>query len=160
MSEDILKLIKAAKNLEFSVSSLYRLFSDAFEEDERFWYKLSMEELNHYALFNSIEQSFIKCDIYPSKLLDLSIIEINIAQIEVTNFIRRHSIKPPTIEKALRIAYLIETSSSEAHYQRFMSSKHEDCSLSRVFVKLNNNDIDHASRIVSYAMEKGIDVCM
>jgi len=49
-SPTIAALLDESIQLELNLAKLYTLFNDHFEEDEEFWWQLSMEERSHAAL--------------------------------------------------------------------------------------------------------------
>ena len=54
----------------------------------------------------------------------------------------------PNRVKAFELAYKIEISAVEAHYQKYLETEEID-SLRKIFLQLNRDDIDHANRIKS-----------
>ena len=65
--------------------------------------------------------------------------------------------KPPSRQEALNIAYQIENSAGEAHFQMFME-KQAETKIEEIFQRLNNDDQDHAVRILRYMDEQGIEL--
>ena len=156
MNEELNHLIEEAIELEQRVADLYMLFYRIFPQDSRFWWRLSMEEQNHAALLKTASQmndTRIKIpeDILPAQLEELKrinqLLQSSMKEMEST----------PDRTRAFHLAYTIENSAGERHYDTFMKQGTRS-PVSEVFRKLNGEDIDHAARILQYMKEHRIEL--
>lgn len=141
-------LIDEAIQLELNVGELYLLFYRLFPEDSEFWWEIAIEEENHAALLKTVKQMDAIEVTVPSGLLPG-----NLEEIKKTNLMIRKAMRDfedqPDRAGAFRLAYKIENSAGEIHYNAFM--KHApDSRITGVFRKLNGDDVDHAERIRFY----------
>jgi hypothetical protein len=156
MNDIIRQFLKESIAIELNIGDLYQLFSVKFPQDYNFWWKISIEEMNHAALIESINDVFL----YDSSLLspdsigkltedlrkmNLSIIE----QIEIFKF------GSSTRAEAFKLAYELENSIGEFHFELFMTGK-SNSMVVKILQKLNGDDINHAQRIETYVKEYGI----
>ena len=151
----IAALLDESIQLELNLAKLYTLFNDRFEEDEEFWWQLSMEERSHAALLQQEKKQPQPLQFFPENLLskDLDALKANNARIlaEATRF----AASPFSREEALSLALHIEMSAGEAHFQEFMES--ETGSLTAdLFKQLASEDQNHAKRIREYMKEHGV----
>jgi hypothetical protein len=51
--------LKESIDLELNIGDLYQLFSVKFPQDYDFWWKISIEEMNHAVLIESINDIFL-----------------------------------------------------------------------------------------------------
>ena len=70
MNEIIKLFLEESIALELNIGDLYQLFSAKFEQDFNFWWKLSIEEMNHAALIESINDVFLSETILPSDSIE------------------------------------------------------------------------------------------
>lgn len=155
MDNRLTEILELSIAHEINISRLYSLFHDLYEEDEDFWWQLSVEERNHAALLHNEKSAYKHAETVPENLLadDLDALKASNAKIE--SLINEYTAHPSSREEALRTAYELETSVGEIHYQEFMSRK--SCSLSdELFKQLNLEDKDHADRIKSYMLAHGM----
>jgi len=147
----MLQFIDDAIELELNMSKLYGLFSDYFDEDRAFWYRIAIEEKNHAALLKT-GKDFIRFDKFPSGLLP-EYPEVLKKSIQKIRDAMDTFIKNPDRELAFNLALEIEESAGEIHFQQFMEKDAKD-SISDIFQKLNQADKDHAQRINTYWQSK------
>ncbi|MCG8341672.1 MAG: rubrerythrin family protein [Chlorobiales bacterium] len=134
---------------EINISRLYTLFHDLFEEDEDFWWQLSIEERSHAALLRNEQKARKHAETVPENLLASDLEALKSSNEKIESLINKFTAHPPSREEAFRTAHDLEMSVGEIHYQEFMSRK--SCSLSdELFKQLNLEDKDHADRIKSY----------
>lgn len=140
---------------EINISRLYTLFHELFEEDEDFWWQLSIEERSHAALLRNEKNIRTPLKALPENLLSSDLEALKSSNTKIESLIDDYTGNPPTREEALQTAYDLEQSVGEIHYQEFMNSK--SCSLSdELFKQLNLEDKDHADRIKSYMQANGM----
>ncbi|MBN1928914.1 MAG: rubrerythrin family protein [Chlorobiaceae bacterium] len=155
-SPTIAALLDESIQLELNLANLYTLFSDHFEEDEEFWWQLSMEERSHAALLQQEKKQPQPLPFFPENLLskDLEALKANNARI--TGEAARFRQTPSSRAEALNLALQIEMSAGEAHFQEFMES--ETGSLTAdIFKQLASEDQNHARRIREYMQEQGVE---
>ncbi len=149
MDKSLSELLDLSIAHEINISLLYTLFHELFEEDEDFWWQLSIEERSHAALLRNEKSAHKHAETVPENLLTNDLDALRASNDRIEYLIEEYTATPPSREEALRTAYEIETSVGELHYQEFMSRK--SCSLSdELFKQLNLEDKDHADRIKSY----------
>lgn len=135
--------------LEVNVSDLYQLFYVKFPEDSEFWWKLSLEEVNHAALIRSINDLFLPEKILPQGVIQMQILELHQVNQSIKERISRYKIIAPTRFEAFSYAHELEISAGEAHYEMFMNEIPES-NVEKIFQKLNGEDKNHARRIAEY----------
>ena len=62
---------------------------------------------------------------------------------------------PPTRVEAFKYAFELENSVGEFHFQSFMTSE-SNSQMTKIFQKLNGDDINHAKRIANYMKDSNI----
>jgi len=143
--EKITEYLNESIKLELNVSNLYMLFSEKLKSNKEFWYRLSIEEVNHASLLETIK-SFFESNVKVEHLLDVEhineLIEFNKL---FPVFIKSFS-DEPTIEKSKEIGIFIEQSIAETHYQNIMELSTDD-KIINIFQQLNKDDKDHFKRI-------------
>ncbi|MCW8795972.1 MAG: rubrerythrin family protein [Chlorobium sp.] len=155
MNNSLSELLEISITHELNISRLYTMFHDLFEEDEDFWWQLSIEERSHAALLRDQQSSCHTERAVPENLLASSIHDLKTSNSTLESLINEYAKNPPAREEALQTAYNLEQSVGEIHYQEFMTRK--TCSLSdEMFKQLNMEDKDHADRIKSYMLAHGI----
>ena len=155
MNERIKQLLQVSIALELNISDLYQQFSVKFAGDYDFWWKLSIEEMNHAALIESINDVFLA-----ENLLTLDSIEEQIKEIQDMNrLIRQHietfRFESPERSKAFQIAFEIENSIGEYHFELFMTAQ-PNSTVMKIMQKLNGDDLNHAKRMKKYMEENHI----
>ena len=157
MSEQLEALFNESVSLELKVAELYDFFGKLFSEDSQFWVGLSIEERNHASLIQSGRDSFWPAGKFPVEMLGSNLDDVIGARETVEEILSKSRKKSPTRHEALNIAYTIECSAGETHYQLFMAKKAET-KIEKIFHRLNNDDKDHADRILKYMNEHGIEL--
>lgn len=140
-------------NIELNAAEMYRMFSQIYEQDREFWWKLSIEEMNHASLLKSAHH-YINLNIFPDELIIKNTDEITNINNHLED-IRIEFKKNPSRIKAFEIAIEIEDSASESHYDKIMTEQTDDKVLN-VFKKLNRDDVDHLNRIKKYMSDNNI----
>ena len=149
MDTSLSELLDLSIAHEINISRLYTLFHELFEEDEDFWWQLSIEERSHAALLRNEQKSYKHAETIPEKLLTDDLEALKFSNRKIESLIDEFTAQPPSREEALQTAFDLEMSVGEIHYQEFMSRK--SCTLSdELFKQLNLEDKDHADRIKSY----------
>ena len=152
--DNTLKYLDEAVQNELNVSCLYKIFYEYYPEDYIFWWQLSIEEENHASLLRSGKEFHkvvnIPFDISESDMKVLS--ELNKGFPSIVEEFKKN----PSRKYAFDIALHLENSVNEIHYQNFMINNEKDDQISRIFKKLNDDDIDHAIRIKKYMEEINI----
>ncbi|PWW81027.1 MULTISPECIES: rubrerythrin family protein [Prosthecochloris] len=155
MNTSLSELLDLSIAHEINISRLYTLFHELFEEDEEFWWQLSIEERNHAALLRNEKNIQKPSGLLPENLLTSDLKALQSSNAELETLIAEYKTNPPSRQDAFQTAYDLEQSVGEIHYQEFMNRK--SCSLSdELFKQLNLEDKDHADRIQSYMLEHGI----
>ena len=148
MDNLIEKLIDESIKVELNLSKLYSIFSKKFVEDETFWTNLSLEEKDHASLLLTAKTLSTVTNDFP-----FDILAENLDKVKSTNqMIEQYILISENLsnrDDACRIALKIELSSSELSYQQFME-KAPNNDLSKIFIKLNYFDKNHAKRICEY----------
>jgi len=154
MNKDYAELIDESIKLELQISDLYLVFHESFSEDADFWWELSVEEKNHAALLKSLKGVSEQFKDFPHSIFFPGLRDLKIANSKIKVLIGECGKSPPSREEALNIAFEIEHSAGELHYQRFMD-EHHDQAISEIFKQLNGDDKDHALKIKSYMDNNG-----
>ena len=146
MKKNFEKIVEAAIDLENTMSGLYVYFSNRFPEDFEFWEQLRIEELNHASLLKTIK-NLAKVNLLPEGLVleDIDDYEQTIKYINDS----MNEERIPNRDTAFELAFNIEKSSGELHYQETATKKDPD-EITRIFIRLNGMDLDHANRILEY----------
>ena len=147
MTDYMVPLLEEAIKIELRLSELYQLFAEKIPEDKDFWWQLVLEEKNHAALLRSGKE-FLKNDKFPSNFLPNSLEELKRSTQEILKARQKFNDTPARLS-SFEIAYLLEHSAGEMHYQNYMSDEIDD-DLRSIFKRLNRADIDHAKRIREY----------
>ena len=155
MGKDLTTLIDESINLELNVANLYLLFHELFQEDRSFWWKLIMEEEGHAALLRSGKELFLPRNKFPHDLIDDRLRLLVDTNSRVHSLIEECEINPPSREEAFNIAFSLENSAGELHFQRFMDGE-PSSKMDAIFQELNKDDKNHAERISSYMNSHGI----
>lgn len=144
MKYSLTRLLDEAIKIELGISELYQLFSDKILPDRDFWWKLALEEVNHASILKA-GKDMLSMGKFPKEIIPDSFEDLVLANIEILESQKRFKDNPDRI-KAFELAYEIEISTGEVHYQKYMEST-ENGSLRKIFRQLNKDDIDHAKRI-------------
>ena len=149
MDKKLKELLEESIKLERNVGGIYLLFSELYEQDSGFWWKLHNEENNHAALLRSVLDVFIPFNQYPEKMICDSLEELQAANKYIEDVHIKFKDNHPDRDEAFRTAMEIESSAGELHFQDFMKST-SDNGIDEIFRKLNSEDIDHYNRIKFY----------
>ena len=147
MPEDIISFIDMAIELELGAARLYNLFAQHCSEDFKFWIQLEMEEKNHAALLKA-GKAFAGVNKFPSSMIPENLTQMRESLRQIENGEKKF-LENPTRSRAFDIAFEIENSAVEMHYQQYMEAESDD-DLAEIFKKLNRADSHHAERIKDY----------
>lgn len=156
-NERLEELVEESIRLELNVGELYRIYSEAYPEDNDFWWQLHLEEKSHATLLRAARDSFIKRDKFPVDLVADSIDDLKISNQKVEGLIAQYKDHPPERYEACRIAVELENESGELHYTRFME-REAATSVENVFQQLNRGDKAHEQRIRAHCESIGAEV--
>ena len=151
------KLIEEAIRLEINVSELYLVFHASFKEDMNFWWTLAIEEKNHAALLKNLESFATHLSELPSNTSSISITDLQETNLRLEKLIPQYTDSPPTREEAFQLAYALETSAGESHFQQFADDE-SGSNISKIFKHLNQSDVNHARRIKDYMEAHGMRI--
>jgi hypothetical protein len=157
MDQLIKQFLKESIEMELNIGDIYQLFSAKFPPDHTFWWKISIEELNHAALIESINDIFWDESILPLESIEKQTENLWKMNLYVKNRIEQYKAVPPTRSEAFKFGFELENSIGESHFELFMTTV-SDSPMMKIFQKLNGDDISHAKRIASYMKENGIEV--
>ncbi len=155
MNDDYTMLIDESIKVEQNVSDLYLLFHRLFPQDEDFWWRLLLEEKNHAALIKSIKNTSEQLGRLPHSLFASSLKDLKATNSKIISIIKKYELKSPSRDEAFNIAFELEQSAGELHYQEFMV-ENLSIEINKIFKDLNADDKDHANRIRSYMERNGI----
>lgn len=151
------QLIEEAIRLELNVSELYLVFHESFKDDSSFWWTLAIEEKNHAALLKNLEIFTSHLSELPSNTSRISITDLQETNFQLEKLIPQYRNAPPLREEAFKLAYSLEISAGESHFQEFADDE-SDSQLAKIFKRLNQSDVDHGKRIREYAREQGLKI--
>jgi ferritin len=157
MNEIIKRLLNESIALELNIGDLYQLFSVKFSQDYDFWWKLSIEEMNHAALIESINDVFLTENLLPSESIENQTKALQEMNLAIRKYIESCRLELMTRENAFRLAFEIENSIGESHFELLMTAQ-PNSTVMKIMQKLNGDDINHAKRMIKYARENGISV--
>lgn len=155
MEKEIKLFLKESIDLELNIGDLYQQFSARFPGDYDFWWKLSIEEMNHAALIESINDNFLTEAILQSESIEKQAIELSAMNGFIQKQILRFKMESPTRADAFQLAFEIENSIGESHFELFMTSN-PNSEVGKIMQKLNGDDINHANRMAKYMNDNGI----
>ena len=141
--------------LELNLAKLYTLFNDCFAEDEDFWWDLAMEEQGHASLFQQEKQQPQQKEFFPDNLLAKDLQSLIDTNAKITALIATCTVAPLSRAEAFKTAYALEMAAGESHFQQFLDSPTNSYS-SNIFKQLNQEDRDHATRILQYMQKNHI----
>ena len=158
MSEDQCKLIDEAIKLEMNMAELYISFHNNFPEDSAFWWKIATEEEDHAALLKNEKQHFLDTGKFASKLVGESLealVELNSSM----EGILRREMESPSLERnlAFKLAIRLEESAGEVHLQHAIQQPESPSEAIKLFQRLNEADMNHATRIRNYMRMNGME---
>jgi len=155
MDEVIRQFLNESVSLELNIGDLYQLFSVKFPMDYNFWWKLSIEEMNHAAIIRSINDVFLSENILPVDSIGNQTEELKNMNTFIRDRVEQYKLGSITRIEAFKFAYDIENSIGESHFELFMTAK-PNSTVVKIFQKLNGDDINHAKRMDSYMIENEI----
>ena len=155
MNEIIKLFLKESIALELNIGDLYQLFSAKFREDYIFWWKLSIEEMNHAALIESINDLFLSENIMPSDSVENKTCELREMNLFIKQRIEEFRAGSPVRAEAFQLASEIESSIGESHFELFMTSQ-PNSTVMKIMQKLNGDDINHGKRLAKYMKDNNI----
>ncbi len=161
MNAKLNKLFEESIKLELNVSELYHLFSMQFPGDREFWKKLSDEEDSHANLLKtardilSITRELKEEMICFSEMICSSLEALTETNSKIELIQKDIHIKTPDRMDAFNIAYSLENSAGEIHFQQMLDREY-NASFVTVFKKLNGDDKNHAQKIMDYMKDNNI----
>ncbi len=155
MDDVIRRFLGESVALELNIGDLYQYFSVKFPQDHNFWWNLSIEEMNHAAIIESIDDIFLGDSILPYNSLDIQTEELKKKNHLIKEQIELYKTGSLTRTAAFKFACDLENSIGESHFELFMTAI-QNSMVAKIFQKLNGEDIHHAKRIVNYMKENSI----
>jgi len=155
MDRAISRFLKESIEMELNVGEVYQLFCVKFPQDYDFWWKISIEEMNHAALIESINDVFLTETILRANSLEKQTDDLREMNLAVKERIERYKLVPPARSEAFKYGFELENSIGEFHFELFMTTEPET-PMEKIFQKLNGDDINHAKRIENYMKNNGI----
>ena len=147
--------LKESIELELNVGEVYQLFCVKFPQDYDFWWKLSIEEMNHAALIESINDVFLTDSVPSLDSIEKLNIDLHNMNLSIKAKIEQYKSISPTRLEAFKYGFELENSTGESHFEIFMTSVPKSPVL-KIFQKLNGDDLNHAKRIEKYMKDNGI----
>ncbi len=157
MNEIIKLFLKESISLELNIGDLYQLFSVKYKQDYNFWWKLSIEEMNHAALIESINDNFLSESIMPSNSIEKKVQELSEMNRIIMEQIGQFRSGPMSRADAFLLASEIEHSIGESHFELFMTSQ-PNSTVMKIMQKLNGDDINHGKRLAKYMTDNNIEL--
>jgi methylthioribose-1-phosphate isomerase len=143
--EIILKILEESIKLEKSIGNLYMLFHTYYTEDKTFWYRMATDEQKHATIIEGLRPWINLGARIDDFLLD-DLQELKDKNSAIEAIIEKAEEEKPTRETAFNLAYRIEVTASEIHYQKIMTEQ-TDNKLLVAMQELCNADKDHQKRI-------------
>ena len=156
MREQTQQHLEESIQLELNLAKLYTIFNDCLSDDEDFWWDLAMEEQGHATLLQQEKKQPQQKEFFPENLLAKDLQSLIDTNTKISALIDTYSSKPPSRAEAFNIAYDLEMAAGESHFQQFLDSPTNSFS-ANIFKQLNQEDRDHAARIVQYMKENKIN---
>ena len=147
--------LKESIELELNVGEVYQLFCVKFPEDYDFWWKISIEEMNHAALIESINDVFLTESTPSIESLEELNNDLHEMNLSIKARIEQYKALSPTRLEAFKYGFELENSIGESHFEIFMTSVPNSPVL-KIFQKLNGDDVNHSKRIVKYMKDNTI----
>ena len=157
MNEIIKLFLKESISLELNIGDLYQLFSVKYKQDYNFWWKLSIEEMNHAALIESINDNFLSESIMPSNSIEKKVQELSEMNRIIMEQIGQFRSGPMSRADAFLLASEIEHSIGESHFELFMTSQ-PNSTVMKIMQKLNGDDVNHGKRMAKYMIDNNISL--
>ncbi len=149
MPETFQKHLDESIQLELNLATLYTIFNDFFTEDEDFWWELAMEERGHASLLQQEKKHPQQREFFPKNLLASDLQSLIDTNAKIANLISKFKDTPPSRYEALQTAHDLEMAAGESHFQKFLDSP-TNSPAANIFKQLNQEDCDHAARILEY----------
>jgi hypothetical protein len=141
--------------LELNLATLYTILNDSFPEDEDFWWELAMEERGHASLLQQEKKQPLQKEFFPENLLAKDLQSLVDTNAKISALISRYKETPPSRIEAMQTAHELEMAAGESHFQQFLDSP-TNSAASDIFKQLNQEDCDHAARILQYIQNNNI----
>lgn len=109
-----------------------------------------MEEINHAALIESIDDGFIDETLLPISTMNKRTDELSRMNLFIKDQIQLFKSVPPSRLESFQIGIKLENSIGEFHFELFMTEK-SGSPMTEIFQKLNGEDKNHANRISNYS---------
>lgn len=155
MDQMVSLFLKESIEMELNIGELYQLFSVKFPQDREFWWKISIEEMNHAALIESINNIFLTENVSSIDSIEKYTEDLQVLNLLIKSRTEQYKSVPPSQSEAFEYAYELENSIGESHFEIFMTSV-PDSPVLKIFQKLNGDDLNHAQRIEKYMKDNGI----
>jgi len=155
MDQMISLFLKESIEMELTIGDLYQLFSVKFPQDRDFWWKISIEEMNHAALIESINDDFLTGSVSSSDSIEKYTEDLQKMNLLIKSRTEQYKLVSPTRSEAFKYGYELENSIGESHFEIFMTSV-PDSPVLKIFQKLNGDDLNHAKRIDKYMKDNEI----
>jgi hypothetical protein len=152
-----MQLIDESIKLELNVADLYTIFCKAFPGDYAFWSKLALEEEHHASLIRGARDAWLPGREFPHELLAPKVDMLLETNSKLVSLLEEYRHNPPSREIAFNVAFNLEESAGEVHFQRAMEQP-PTSTIMEVFQLLNRDEKDHARRILAYMSDKGIEL--
>lgn len=150
------ELLEQSINLEKGIGELYYLFSTYHPEDKKFWTRLAKEEQKHANVLEGLRPwAAMGGNIDKYLLLDFH--ELKARNIAIRKVIQQIRKEHPSREFAFNIAYQLELTASEIHYQKIITQDTENKLLISM-QELSGADKDHLKRIKKMMASLKIEV--
>jgi ferritin len=157
MKFEFSELIHEAVKLELNVSELYLVFHTAFKEDSGFWWKLAIEEKSHAALLKNLESFSTQLSQLPKNISGICLSDLRETNQRLEQLIPAYKKMAPSRVEAFKLAYELEHSAGESHFQEFADDE-SGSQISKIFKQLNQSDVNHARRIREYMEAHDMEV--
>ncbi len=149
MDQEIKLFLKESIELELNIGDLYSLFSVKFPADYDFWWKIAIEEMNHAALIESINDIFMPESIDSTDSIEKQTNDLRELNNLLKARIEQYKLIPPTRLEAFKFGLELENSAGESHFEAFMTEE-PTSQMEKIFQKLNGDDLNHAIRMEKY----------
>lgn len=138
----IFELIDYAVKVEKLVSDMYLLFSELFEINRDFWWKMGQEEMNHASIIESAK-IFLRANILPYDALfdDLDSMKNTISQLE-TQLAKWHE-NTPDENECVKFALELEKSGQEFYFDSIVHHHKANNKIHEIFQKLSKDEESH-----------------
>ncbi len=156
MPEKLQNHLDESIQLELNLAKLYTVLNDSFAEDEEFWWELAMEEQGHASLLQQEKKQPQQKEFFPENLLAKDLQSLIDTNIKITGLIAAYTATTPSRAEAFQTAYTLEMAAGESHFQQFLDSPTNSYSAT-IFKQLNQEDRDHAARIMQYMQNNLIE---